>query len=124
MKKSYFDANGKEGTMFEAYGEIYITQTLDQKTSVLVFNTKTKEFKFYKDLIENERLNRYGVNVRDLGTFIIAENKVIANFIDHRDDSFLNSTYIAVIDITSRNPVYIGELESGYLSDIKISGGK
>ncbi|ELQ0170670.1 hypothetical protein R2D14_000224 [Clostridium perfringens] len=124
MKKSYFDANGKEGTMFEAYGEIYITQTLDQKTSVLVFNTKTKEFKFYKDLIENERLNRYGVNVRDLGTFIIAENKVIANFIDHRDDSFFNSTYIAVIDITSRNPVYIGELESGYLSDIKISGGK
>lgn len=124
MKKSYFDANGKEGTMFEAYGEIYITQTLDQKTSVLVFNTKTKEFKFYKDLIENERLNRYGVNVRDLGTFIIAENKVIANFIDHRDDSFLNITYIAVIDIPSRNPVYIGELEYGYLSDIKIAGGK
>ena len=59
MKKSYFDANGKGGTMFEAYGEIYITQTSDEKTSVLVFNTKTKEFKFYKDLIENERLKRY-----------------------------------------------------------------
>lgn len=124
MKKSYFGANGKGGTMFEAYGKIYITHTSDEKTSALVFDTKTKEFKFYKDLIENERLNRYGVNVRDLGTFIIAENKVIANFIDHRDDSFLNSTYIAVIDIPSKNPIYIGELESGYLSDIKISGGK
>ncbi|EJT6494435.1 hypothetical protein [Clostridium perfringens] len=124
MKKSYFDANGKGGTVFEVYGEIYITQTSDEKTSVLVFNTKTKEFKFYKDLIENERLKRYGVEVRDLGKFIIVGNKVIANFVKVRDDGFLSGTYLAVIDIPSRNPVYIGELESGYLSDIKISGGK
>ncbi|EDT79471.1 hypothetical protein [Clostridium perfringens] len=124
MKKSYFDANGKGGTMFEAYGEIYITQTSDEKTSVLVFNTKTKEFKFYKDLIENERLKRYGVNVRGLSEFIIVENKVIANFVKVRDDGFVSGAYLAVIDIPSRNPVYIGELEYGYLSDIKIAGGK
>ena len=120
MKKSYFDANGKGGTVFEAYGEIYITQTSDEKTSVLVFNTKTKEFKFYKDLIENERLNRYGVNVRSLSEFIIVENKVIANFVKVRDDGFVSGAYLAVIDIPSRNLVYIGELEYGYLSDIKI----
>ncbi|MGU8236000.1 hypothetical protein ACV3T9_01895 [Clostridium perfringens] len=120
MKKSYFDANGKGGTVFEAYGEIYITQTSDEKTSVLVFNTKTKEFKFYKDLIENERLKRYGVNVRGLSEFIIVENKVIANFVKVRDDGFVSGAYLAVIDIPSRNLVYIGELEYGYLSDIKI----
>ncbi len=124
MKKSYFDANGKGGTVFEAYGEIYITQTSDEKTSVLVFNTKTKEFKFYKDLIENERLKRYGVEVRDLGKFIIVGNKVIANFVKVRDDGFVSGAYLTVIDIPSKNPVYIGELEYGYLSDIKIAGGK
>lgn len=76
--------------MFEAYGEIYITQTSDEKTSVLVFDTKTKEFKFYKDIVENERLKRYGVEVRDLGKFIIVGNKVIANFVNVRDDGFVS----------------------------------
>lgn len=124
MKKSSFDPNGKGGTMFEAYGEIYITHTSDEKTSALVFDTKTKEFKFYKDIVENERLKRYGVEVRDLGKFIIVGNKVIANFVKVRDDGFVSGAYLAVIDIPSRNPVYIGELEYGYLSDIKIAGGK
>ncbi|MDM0930503.1 hypothetical protein QTI80_01810 [Clostridium perfringens] len=124
IKESSFDPNGKGGTMFEAYGEIYITQTSDEKTSVLVFDTKTKEFKFYKDIVENERLKRYGVEVRDLGKFIIVGNKVIANFVNVRDDCFVSGAYLSVIDIPSKNPVYIGELECGYLSDIKITGGK
>lgn len=124
IKDDAFETGGKGGTMFEAYGDIYITGTSDGITSVLVFDTETKEFNFYKNLIENERLKRYGVDVSDLSRFIIVEDKVVANFIDNKNDSLLNKTYVAVIDVSSKNPIYVGELESGNLDDIKIAGGK
>lgn len=123
IKDDAFETDGKDVTMFEAYGDIYITEESDGVTSVLVFDTKTKEFKFYKDLIENERLERYGVNVSELGRFIVEGDKVIANFYEEKDGSFYKDSYVAVIDIPSKNPVYVGDLGNGYLNEIEMTGG-
>lgn len=123
IKEENFETGGKGGTMFEAYGDIYITGESDGVTSALVFDTKTKEFKFYKDLIENERLERYGVNVSELGRFIIEGNKVIANFYEVKEGNFYNDSYVVVIDIPSKNPVYVGDLGNGHLNEIEMAGG-
>lgn len=123
IKAESFEDDGKSGTMFEAYGDIYITGESEGVTSVLVFDTKTKEFKFYKDLIENERLKRYGIDASELGRFIIEGNKVIANFYEVNEGNFYNDSYVVVIDITSKNPVYVGNLGNGQLNEIEMAGG-
>lgn len=123
IKDESFEDDGKGGTMFEAYGDIYITGESEGVTSVLVFDTKTKEFKFYKDLIENERLKRYGIDASELGRFIIEGNNVIANFYEVNEGNFYMDSYVVVIDITSKNPVYVGDLGNGHLDEIKLTGG-
>ncbi|MDZ4991799.1 hypothetical protein GNF80_02285 [Clostridium perfringens] len=124
LKNNSFEIDGKSGTMFEANGDIYIIEESEGVTSVLTFNMELKKFTFYKDLIESKRLERYGINVNDLGNFMIVGDKVIANLIDYEHGRFYNKNYVAVIDIPSKNPVYVGELGSGYLSQIKVTGGK
>lgn len=123
IKDESFEDDSKCGTMFDAYGDIYITGESEGVTSVLVFDTKTKEFKFYKDLIENERLRRYGIDASELERFIIKGNNVIANFYEVNEGNFYMDSYVVVIDITSKNPVYVGDLGNGHLDEIKLTGG-
>lgn len=111
------------GDVFKAYGKIYLTKTCNNKTSAIVFDTEKKDFVLYKDIVENERLERLGVNISSIGTFIIDKDKLIINFIDYNEKEQKNSRYIAVIDIPSKNPIYIGEIVTGYLGSIEIIGG-
>lgn len=125
FKSVYKDSkDGVIGDVFRGYGKIYLTESANNKTSVMVFDENKKDFVFYKDIIENERLERCGVKISDIGTFIIDENRLIIKFMEYDENNKDNKICLAVIDIPSKNPVYIGEIESGYLSSIEILGGK
>lgn len=93
--------------------------------SILTFNFNTKKFTFYKDLIEKDRFERYGVNFSDISSIVIEGNKAFLNLTNfNEEDLIYYKGYISVIDINSKNPLYIGEYEDGVVNSIKVIGGK
>ncbi|MGG5462660.1 hypothetical protein [Clostridium sp. B9] len=94
-------------------------------TSVLTFNMETKKVTFYKNLIERERFERYDVKFSNIDKVFIEGDKAYLNLIAYNEeDPICYKGYIAVLDINSKNPVYIGKYDDGILDNIKIIGGK
>lgn len=120
----------KEGHSGQSYIEgenIYFSfyDKNEGNISILTFNFNTKKFTFYKDLIEKDRFERYGVNFSDISSIVIEGNKAFLNLTNfNEEDLIYYKGYISVIDINSKNPLYIGEYEDGVVNSIKVIGGK
>ncbi|MDK0863662.1 hypothetical protein P5F16_08035 [Clostridium perfringens] len=97
----------------------------EKNISILAFNFNTKEFTFYRDLIEKYRFERYGVNFDDIGGILIKGNKVFLDLTNFNEEELVYyNGYISVVDINSKNPLYIGEYNDGKLRSISLMGGK
>ncbi|MGV1060653.1 hypothetical protein ACQR24_07335 [Clostridium perfringens] len=97
----------------------------EKNISILAFNFNTKEFTFYRDLIEKYRFERYGVNFGDIGGILIKGNKVFLDLTNFNEEELVYyNGYISVLDINSKNPLYIGEYNDGKLRSISLMGGK
>ncbi|HHQ4318681.1 hypothetical protein QTH19_01095 [Clostridium perfringens] len=97
----------------------------EKNISILAFNFNTKEFTFYRDLIEKYRFERYGVNFGDIGGILIKGNKVFLDLTNFNEEELVHyNGYISVVDINSKNPLYIGEYNDGKLRSISLMGGK
>lgn len=97
----------------------------EKNISILAFNFNTKEFTFYRDLIEKYRFERYGVNFGDIGGILIKGNKVFLDLTNFNEEELIYyNGYISVVDINSKNPLYIGEYNDGKLRSISLMGGK
>lgn len=97
----------------------------ERNISILAFNFNTKEFTFYRDLIEKYRFERYGVNFGDIGGILIKGNKVFLDLTNFNEEELVYyNGYISVVDINSKNPLYIGEYNDGKLRSISLMGGK
>ncbi|MDK0796153.1 hypothetical protein QTH11_08115 [Clostridium perfringens] len=97
----------------------------EKNISILAFNFNTKEFTFYRDLIEKYRFERYGVNFGDIGGILIKGNKVFLDLTNFNEEELIYyNGYISVLDINSKNPLYIGEYNDGKLRSISLMGGK
>ncbi|MDM0472187.1 hypothetical protein [Clostridium perfringens] len=97
----------------------------EKNISILAFNFNTKEFTFYRDLIEKYRFERYGVNFGDIGGILIKGNKVFLDLTNFNEEELVYyNGYISVVDINSKNPLYIGEYNDGKLRSISLMGGK
>lgn len=120
----------KEGHSGQSYIEgenIYFSfyDKNEGNISILNFNFNTKKFTFYKNLIEKDRFERYGVNFSDISSIVIEENKAFLNLTNfNEEDLIYYKGYVSVIDINSKNPLYIGEYEDGVVNSIKVIGGK
>ncbi|WP_368235406.1 hypothetical protein [Clostridium perfringens] len=97
----------------------------EKNISILAFNFNTKEFTFYRNLIEKYRFERYGVNFGDIGGILIKGNKVFLDLTNFNEEELVYyNGYISVVDINSKNPLYIGEYNDGKLRSISLMGGK
>lgn len=97
----------------------------EKNISILAFNFNTKECTFYRDLIEKYRFERYGVNFGDIGGILIKGNKVFLDLTNFNEEELIYyNGYISVVDINSKNPLYIGEYNDGKLRSISLMGGK
>lgn len=123
--KEMKESNYRGSSYFKA-GKIYIKiQSIKgENQSLLTFNIDTKKYKFYKNIIEKERVERYGIKFDDIESIFIHDGKAYLNLVDfNKKDNFYYEGYLVVVDINSKNPVYIGKYTGGDLKDIKIIGG-
>ncbi len=125
IKEIYKD--GHKGQSYIQGDNIYFSfYDKEQKNiSILAFNFNTKEFTFYRNLIEKYRFERYGVNFDDIGGILIKGNKVFLDLTNFNEEELVYyNGYISVVDINSKNPLYIGEYNDGRLRSISLMGGK
>lgn len=125
IKEIYKD--GHKGQSYIQGDNIYFSfyDKEEKNISILAFNFSTKEFIFYRDLIEKYRFERYGVNFDDIGGILIKGNKVFLDLTNFNEEELVYyNGYISVVDINSKNPLYIGEYNDGRLRSISLMGGK
>lgn len=125
IKETYKD--GHKGQAYIQGENIYFSfyDKEEKNISILAFNFNTKEFTFYRDLIEKYRFERYGVNFDDIGGILIKGNKVFLDLTNFNEEELVYyNGYISVVDINSKNPLYIGEYNDGKLRSISLMGGK
>ncbi|XZJ42643.1 hypothetical protein ACSXCW_13745 [Clostridium perfringens] len=125
IKEIYKD--GHKGQSYIQGDNIYFSfyDKEEKNISILAFNFNTKEFTFYRDLIEKYRFERYGVNFDDIGGILIKGNKVFLDLTNFNEEELVYyNGYISVVDINSKNPLYIGEYNDGRLRSISLMGGK
>ena len=125
IKETYKD--GHKGQAYIQGENIYFSfyDKEEKNISILAFNFNTKEFTFYRDLIEKYRFERYGVNFDDIGGILIKGNKVFLDLTNFNEEELIYyNGYISVVDINSKNPLYIGEYNDGKLRSISLMGGK
>lgn len=125
IKETYKD--GHKGQAYIQGENIYFSfyDKEEKNISILAFNFNTKEFTFYRDLIEKYRFERYGVNFGDIGGILIKGNKVFLDLTNFNEEELVYyNGYISVVDINSKNPLYIGEYNDGKLRSISLMGGK
>ena len=125
IKEIYKD--GHKGQSYIQGDNIYFSfyDKEEKNISILAFNFNTKEFTFYRDLIEKYRFERYGVNFGDIGGILIKGNKVFLDLTNFNEEELVYyNGYISVVDINSKNPLYIGEYNDGKLRSISLMGGK
>ncbi|MDZ5252976.1 hypothetical protein [Clostridium sp. LIBA-8841] len=125
IKEIYKD--GDKGQSYIQDENIYFSFYDSDRSSVSIlnFNFNTKKFTFYKNLIEKDRFERYGVSFSDISNILISGDKVFLNLTDFNEDNLIYyKGYISVVDINSKNPLYIGEYEDGVVNSIKVIGGK
>lgn len=125
IKEIYKD--GDKGQSYVQDENIYFSFYNDDRSSlsILDFNFNTKKFTFYKNLIEKDRFERYGVSFSDISNILVSGDKVFLNLIDFNEDNLIYyKGYLSVVDINSKNPLYIGEYEDGVVNSIKVTGGK
>ncbi|AMN33523.1 hypothetical protein [Clostridium perfringens] len=125
IKEIYKD--GHKGQSYIQGDNIYFSfyDKEEKNISILAFNFNTKEFTFYRDLIEKYRFERYGVNFDDIGRILIKGNKVFLDLTNFNEEELVYyNGYISVVDINSKNPLYIGEYNDGRLRSISLMGGK
>lgn len=125
IKEVYKDGN--KGKSYIQGENIYFPFYNDDKSSVSIlnFNFSTKKFTFYKNLIEKDRFERYGVSFSDISNILISGDKVFLSLTNFNEDNLIYyKGYISVVDINSKNPLYIGEYEDGVVNSIKVIGGK
>lgn len=125
IKETYKD--GHKGQSYIQGENIYFSfyDKEEKNISILAFNFNTKEFTFYRDLIEKYRFERYGVNFGDIGGILIKGNKVFLDLTNFNEEELVYyNGYISVVDINSKNPLYIGEYNDGKLRSISLMGGK
>lgn len=125
IKEIYID--GHKGQSYIQGDNIYFSfyDKEEKNISILAFNFNTKEFTFYRDLIEKYRFERYGVNFDDIGGILIKGNKVFLDLTNFNEEELVYyNGYISVVDINSKNPLYIGEYNDGRLRSISLMGGK
>lgn len=125
IKEIYKD--GDKGQSYIQDENIYFSFYNSDRSSVSIlnFNFNTKKFTFYKNLIEKDRFERYGVSFSDISNILISGDKVFLNLTDFNEDNLIYyKGYISVVDINSKNPLYIGEYEDGVVNSIKVIGGK
>ena len=119
--------DGHKGQAYIQGDNIYFSfyDKEEKNISILAFNFNTKEFTFYRDLIEKYRFERYGVNFGDIGGILIKGNKVFLDLTNFNEEELVYyNGYISVVDINSKNPLYIGEYNDGKLRSISLMGGK
>ncbi|MDM0477448.1 hypothetical protein QTH27_06540 [Clostridium perfringens] len=119
--------DGHKGQAYIQGDNIYFSfyDKEEKNISILAFNFNTKEFTFYRDLIEKYRFERYGVNFGDIGGILIKGNKVFLDLTNFNEEELIYyNGYISVVDINSKNPLYIGEYNDGKLRSISLMGGK
>ncbi|MDM0869161.1 hypothetical protein QTI50_01130 [Clostridium perfringens] len=125
IKEIYKD--GHKGQSYIQGDNIYFSfyDKEEKNISILAFNFNTKEFTFYRNLIEKYRFERYGVNFDDIGGILIKGNKVFLDLTNFNEEELVYyNGYISVVDINSKNPLYIGEYNDGRLRSISLMGGK
>ena len=125
IKEIYKD--GHKGQSYIQGDNIYFSfyDKEEKNISILAFNFNTKEFIFYRNLIEKYRFERYGVNFDDIGGILIKGNKVFLDLTNFNEEELVYyNGYISVVDINSKNPLYIGEYNDGKLRSISLMGGK
>ncbi|WP_283699692.1 hypothetical protein [Clostridium perfringens] len=125
IKEIYKD--GHKGQSYIQGDNIYFSfyDKEEKNISILAFNFNTKEFTFYRDLIEKYRFERYGVNFDYIGGILIKGNKVFLDLTNFNEEELVYyNGYISVVDINSKNPLYIGEYNDGRLRSISLMGGK
>ena len=125
IKETYKD--GHKGQAYIQGENIYFSfyDKEEKNISILAFNFNTKEFTFYRNLIEKYRFERYGVNFGDIGGILIKGNKVFLDLTNFNEEELVYyNGYISVVDINSKNPLYIGEYNDGKLRSISLMGGK
>lgn len=125
IKEIYKD--GHKGQSYIQGDNIYFSfyDKEEKNISILAFNFNTKEFIFYRNLIEKYRFERYGVNFDDIGGILIKGNKVFLDLTNFNEEELVYyNGYISVVDINSKNPLYIGEYNDGRLRSISLMGGK
>ncbi|MDU3017574.1 MAG: hypothetical protein E7B46_02110 [Clostridium perfringens] len=125
IKEIYKD--GHKGQSYIQGDNIYFSfyDKEEKNISILAFNFNTNEFTFYRDLIEKYRFERYGVNFDDIGGILIKGNKVFLDLTNFNEEELVYyNGYISVVDINSKNPLYIGEYNDGRLRSISLMGGK
>lgn len=125
IKEIYKDGN--KGKPYIQEENIYFPFYNEDKSSVSIlnFNFNTKKFTFYKNLIEKDRFERYGVSFSDISNILISGDKVFLSLTNFNEDNLIYyKGYISVVDINSKNPLYIGEYEDGVVNSIKVIGGK
>lgn len=125
IKEIYKD--GHKGQSYIQRDNIYFSfyDKEEKNISILAFNFNTKEFIFYRNLIEKYRFERYGVNFDDIGGILIKGNKVFLDLTNFNEEELVYyNGYISVVDINSKNPLYIGEYNDGRLRSISLMGGK
>lgn len=125
IKEIYKD--GHKGQSYIQGDNIYFSfyDKEEKNISILAFNFNTKEFIFYRNLIEKYRFERYGVNFDDIGGILIKGNKVFLDLTNFNEEELVYyNGYISVVDINSKNPFYIGEYNDGRLRSISLMGGK
>lgn len=125
IKEIYKDGN--KGKSYIQEENIYFPFYNEDKSSVSIlnFNFNTKKFTFYKNLIEKDRFERYGVSFSDISNILISGDKVFLSLTNFNEDNLIYyKGYISVVDINSKNPLYIGEYEDGVVNSIKVIGGK
>lgn len=119
--------DGHEGQSYIQGENIYFSfyDKEENNISILAFNFNTKEFIFYRDLIEKYRFERYGVNFSDISGILIKGNKVFLDLTNFNEEELVYyKGYISVVDINSKNPLYIGQYNDGRLRNISLIGGK
>lgn len=93
--------------------------------SILTFDLETNKYTFYKDIVERERFERYSVQFTNVDRILIEGDKAYLNLTAYDEEDLIYfKGYIAVVDINSKNPVYIGKYDDGILKNIKVIGGK
>ena len=125
IKEIYKD--GDKGQSYIQDENIYFSFYNSDRSSVSIlnFNFNTKKFTFYENLIEKDRFERYGVGFSDISNILISGDKVFLNLTNFNEDNLIYyKGYISVVDINSKNPLYIGEYEDGVVNSIKVIGGK